>query len=369
MANDRWRNDQGRDEDRRRDEGDAGDFRSDGRQGRGSDDRGDHTIARRGFGHERSGYDRGGDGYEGFAGPRDRSGAGGSSGGYRGGGLSGERDRRGYSGGAYGSESYDRSYQDLDRSAAGGEDRGGGPGRSGAGRGFGGNDYASGFYGADQGHGGDRRRDLGGERGFWDRASDEVSSWFGDEEARRRRHMDERPGGPYRGRGPRNYVRSDERIRDDINDRLTDDPDVDASDVEVAVRDREVTLSGTVDSRFEKRRAEDIAESVSGVTHVQNNLRVGRNSGAVGPIGAAGSTTTGVSIEAGMPTRAAGASLSGGQSGASLASSTGLSGTGAPAASETGSRGTGPGGAEAGPQESGSGSAGRGRGRRPGGRS
>jgi hypothetical protein len=29
-----------------------------------------------------------------------------------------------------------------------------------------------------------------------------------------------------------------------------------------------------VNSRFEKRHAEDIAESVSGVAHVQNNLRV-----------------------------------------------------------------------------------------------
>ena len=36
----------------------------------------------------------------------------------------------------------------------------------------------------------------------------------------------------------------------------------------------EVTLSGTVDSREAKRRAEDCAETISGVKHVQNNLRV-----------------------------------------------------------------------------------------------
>jgi hypothetical protein len=49
---------------------------------------------------------------------------------------------------------------------------------------------------------------------------------------------------------------------------------VDASDVEVNVSNCEVTLSGTVDNREERRRAEDCAERVSGVTHVQNNLRV-----------------------------------------------------------------------------------------------
>ncbi len=35
-----------------------------------------------------------------------------------------------------------------------------------------------------------------------------------------------------------------------------------------------MTLDGTVDSRSAKRHAEDLAESCSGVKHVQNNLRV-----------------------------------------------------------------------------------------------
>jgi osmotically-inducible protein OsmY len=110
------------------------------------------------------------------------------------------------------------------------------------------------------------------ERGFLERAGDEIASWFGDDEAARRRREDQR--GDYRGRGPKGYRRSDERIRDDVNDRLTDDPHIDASDIEVTVSNREVTLSGTIATRFEKRHAEDIADSVSGVTHVQNNLRV-----------------------------------------------------------------------------------------------
>lgn len=78
----------------------------------------------------------------------------------------------------------------------------------------------------------------------------------------------------YRGRGPRNYRRPDGRILDDVGHRLTEDGYVDASDIEVSVQDQEVTLSGTVSTPFEKRQAEDIADTVSGVTHVQNNLRV-----------------------------------------------------------------------------------------------
>lgn len=118
------------------------------------------------------------------------------------------------------------------------------------------------------GRGGFSGQQQGG-RGLWDRASDEVSSWFGDDDARRRREQDE-----HRGRGPRGYTRSDERIREDVNDRLTDDGWLDASDIEVQVSSGEVTLTGQVSSREEKRRAEDIVEQISGVKNVQNSLRV-----------------------------------------------------------------------------------------------
>lgn len=122
----------------------------------------------------------------------------------------------------------------------------------------------------------DRDYDLSerDERGWWDRASDEVASWFGDEEAERRRYFDKAREGTYRGRGPRGYKRSDERIKEDVNDRLSDDPYIDASDVEVAVTSCEVTLTGTVDDRDAKRRAEYIAERVSGVSNVENRLRL-----------------------------------------------------------------------------------------------
>ena len=130
--------------------------------------------------------------------------------------------------------------------------------------GFGGRGYDEQGYGQRSWRGGPD------ERGFFERAGDEIASWFGDEEAQRRREMDV----GHRGRGPRNYTRSDERIREDVSDRLSDDHHLDASDIEVSVSGGEVTLNGTVENRFAKRHAEDLAESCSGVTHVQNNLRV-----------------------------------------------------------------------------------------------
>ena len=80
--------------------------------------------------------------------------------------------------------------------------------------------------------------------------------------------------GPYSGRGPRNYRRSDERIKEDVCERLTYYGQLDASNIEVEVENSEVILKGTVDSRHSKRMAEDIAESVSGVRDVHNQLRI-----------------------------------------------------------------------------------------------
>ncbi len=165
---------------------------------------------------------------------------------------------------------------------------GGGSGSGGYGSG-----YGSGGYGGSSSYG-----QQGQQRGFLDRATDEVSSWFGDDDARRRREMDE-----HRGRGPKGYTRSDERIREDVNDRLTDDGWLDASDIEVEVSGSEVTLTGQVNSRAEKRRAEDIADGISGVKHVQNNLRVkdrtamsGQPSASgTGAIATSGSTASGSS--------------------------------------------------------------------------
>ena len=76
-----------------------------------------------------------------------------------------------------------------------------------------------------------------------------------------------------RGLGPKNYARTDDRIREDVCELLTQDPDVDASEVTVEVKDGQVILTGTVDSRDAKWLAEDIAEAVSGVKNVVNKLK------------------------------------------------------------------------------------------------
>ena len=75
------------------------------------------------------------------------------------------------------------------------------------------------------------------------------------------------------GRGPRGR-RRDESIRAELCENLADNPDLDATDIDVTVEDGEVTLSGAVDDRDARWLAEDIAEAVSGVRAVHNRLRV-----------------------------------------------------------------------------------------------
>jgi osmotically-inducible protein OsmY len=370
--------------------------------GRGDDYEGDGSIARRGFGNERSGYEGGGR----HVSDRDR--------GYTG---SSERDHarhEDYRGDRHGAVRYDRPYWGENRGGAGHE-RGAVPVRRGPedyeAPGYGdwgsptlrsrGSDYGRSHESSGRSHESDYRhtrsgrdhdteaayRELndrgdgyvgrtrnhgfaGGEgRGFWRDAVDEVKSWFGDDDHRDTRHVAgrhesnwDRPS--HRGRGPKGHARSDERIREDINDRLTDDPHIDASEIDVQVSNREVTLTGTVNSRFEKRHAEDLAESVSGVVHVQNNIRVQQQnlhsgSAGLGTAGMAGlGNTTG---SAGVAMGSTGG-LGGGMSGTgahSGTSSTGASSSGLGSGTGTGPQGTGLGGSEVGPHGSAAGGTGR----------
>lgn len=80
--------------------------------------------------------------------------------------------------------------------------------------------------------------------------------------------------GVFRGKGPKNWKRSDDRIYEEVCEALTFDDHVDATDIEVAVNDGEVTLSGAVPSRRMKRLAEDVVDDVSGVRDVHNRIRV-----------------------------------------------------------------------------------------------
>jgi osmotically-inducible protein OsmY len=275
-----------------RQEWNRGDFGS-GNYGRGDFGREDWRSGG-GYGYGGTGYGGGSTGRDyGFSRddyPSSRSSYGGRSGGF---------DEAGWGSGS-GSSFYDRDFSG--RGSFSGESRSSGSGWR---------DRSSGSGWRDEGR--DRN-----QRGFLDRASDEVASWFGDREAERRREQD------HSGRGPKGYSRSDDRIREDINDRLTDDPFVDAMDIEVTVSGAEATLTGFVPSRDQRRRAEDIVERISGVTHVQNNIRVrGQGTGQAGSdIGqtafgressSAGttSTATGTSATGSTPVGASGSSTSG----------------------------------------------------------
>jgi osmotically-inducible protein OsmY len=229
---------------------------------------------------------------------------------------------------------YSSGYEsDYERGYGGDRSRrstsGGYSGRSGySGSNYGRGQYGSNYPESESGYS-TRGTSEGDDRGWWDKASDEVSSWFGDEEAERRRQMDERREGSFRGRGPRNYTRSDVRIREDINDRLTDYAYIDASDIDVQVTNSEVILTGTVDSRYDKRLAEDIAEDVSGVKNVENRIRVNRDTSAGdwSYSDTAGHNETGRSTEAASGTQA-GQTTAGTNRGTTATGTTGTTGTG-----------------------------------------
>jgi osmotically-inducible protein OsmY len=125
---------------------------------------------------------------------------------------------------------------------------------------------------------GDRSDWSGGTGAHWSPSSERSAGRLYERDSSRgtwtnsdsSRSLFERQG--FYGKGPKNYTRSDERIREDVCDRLSDDDEVDASDVTVTVRDGEVTLEGTVNDRRAKHRAEDIADNVRGVKDVHNRL-------------------------------------------------------------------------------------------------
>jgi osmotically-inducible protein OsmY len=80
-------------------------------------------------------------------------------------------------------------------------------------------------------------------------------------------------GQTLRGRGPKGYKRSDDRIREDVCDRLTEHSDIDASDIEVNVKNGEVTLTGTIPERRIKYMVEQLVETLPGVQEIHNQLR------------------------------------------------------------------------------------------------
>jgi hypothetical protein len=143
--------------------------------------------------------------------------------------------------------------------------------------------YGQGF--GQQGYGGFGAQGIGG--GFSDQDLSRSGYWQQPEHATSFRggphgygpqgphgYGQQQMQGVHRGKGPTGYTRSDERIREMVCDVLTDHDHIDASTIEVAVKNGEVTLSGAVEDRRTKRMAEDVIENLSGVKEVVNQLRV-----------------------------------------------------------------------------------------------
>lgn len=205
-------------------------------------------------------------------------------------------ERRGSEGGRWREERYGRGRdediapgRDRDRGDYGREDRGEDRGQWSSRRDRDDDLGRGGRYGDYGGY----RADFGGQRGWqsgsrhdeWEDSRSRQGPGYGQDQSygRGRGYGGMQGSGErgHRGKGPKNYTRSDDRITEDINENLTHDGDLDASEIDVKVSKGEATLSGTVESRDAKRRAEDCADSVSGIKHVQNNLRV-KQSGSSG---------------------------------------------------------------------------------------
>jgi hypothetical protein len=67
---------------------------------------------------------------------------------------------------------------------------------------------------------------------------------------------------------------SDERIEREMNDHLAEHSYIDATEIVVTVKDSEVTLDGSVPDDDQKHYVEEVAQKVSGVTHVHNRLKI-----------------------------------------------------------------------------------------------
>lgn len=209
-------------------------------------------------------------------GPSRSQGAGGGE--FRGGNYGGGFGRGDYGGGAYGG---------ANRS---GGSYGGGVGASGndlnygagTGRGFSGYGYEG---TGSRGQSGSGQSGFGqsgyGSSGGWTepygegQQYDERGRWGGQSGFGSQNHGGQ--GGLHRGKGPKGYQRTDERLKELICERLRDDPEIDPSEVTISVQGGKVTLEGTVESRHAKNAIEDVAEQF-GVQEVQNNLRVQRAS-------------------------------------------------------------------------------------------
>lgn len=74
------------------------------------------------------------------------------------------------------------------------------------------------------------------------------------------------------GKGPRGWTPSDDRLIEEVSDRLMEDRLLDARDVEVSANGGMITLSGEVPGASDVAHAEMLARRTPGVRDVLNNL-------------------------------------------------------------------------------------------------
>ena len=72
----------------------------------------------------------------------------------------------------------------------------------------------------------------------------------------------------HHGKGPRNFSRTDENLREEVCEAFLMNPDLDPENIDVTVKDGVVTLKGHVRIREDRYLAEDLAREVNGVTDV-----------------------------------------------------------------------------------------------------
>lgn len=184
--------------------------------------------------------------------------------------------------------------------------------------------YAEGGSAFGGGFGEERWRSHPSSTG-WLRESQQNSRFFGGGYDPQRE--EQRPGLLRRlfGKGPKGYQRSDERLREDVSERLMQAGGIDSSEVMVTVVSGKVTLEGTVPDRYMKHSIEDLVDACPGVQDIDNRIRVDRSAGSHGSTGytavsSASSTTPG-------STASTGTSFGGG-SGAGMSSPSSYGGSG-----------------------------------------
>ena len=74
---------------------------------------------------------------------------------------------------------------------------------------------------------------------------------------------------------PKGYVRSDDRIYEDVCEKLSHSG-LDVSEVSVSVAQAKVTLEGTVKSRRVKHAIEDCVDDCTGISDIDNRITVQR---------------------------------------------------------------------------------------------